>query len=237
MALLIPSPFLVITSYLMRYRIPKPPKSTDGSTKSGSTYRSLALVSDSQLSLPISLSPKLTPMAERRHTMNDGLSKLLEPKPSVANFGFARPSTALGVSRDADEEEAMRRTLARRSGDVWLGAGHAIEGGGILSRAAEMIKPVPAMRVLDPRPREKQKRTSEQDILMPEISISSPSKYDRRASAISAVTTCENDQTMASAEVSAEIQTAKYGRMSKSPTYFYAPGYDVDWMTAGVLPK
>ncbi|WWD21923.1 hypothetical protein CI109_106411 [Kwoniella shandongensis] len=166
-SLLIPSPMLVLVSYLLRYRLPRSTGSTIR-TKKGSTtttHRSLALRSESQLSLPISISPKLTPPAPKRaSTMNlasstTQLSKLIEPKPSLTTFQgtFAvrspeRRHTVYGGGldfKDLEAEERMRRIVARRSGDVWIEAGHAIEGGGMLSRVGEMIKPVPAMRVLD----------------------------------------------------------------------------------------
>ncbi|KIR57019.1 hypothetical protein I315_00179 [Cryptococcus gattii Ru294] len=54
--------------------------------------------------------------------------------------------------RDLEAEEVMRKTLSRKSGDIWIQNGHAIEGGGFISRAAEMFKPVPAMRVLVNQP-------------------------------------------------------------------------------------
>jgi hypothetical protein len=214
------------------------------------------------------MSPKLTPPVEKRHSKNVKYGSLLEPKPSISNFGYdrggRRPHTMYEAARwDAEAEARLKRTLARRSGDVWIEEGHAIEGGGLFSRAAEMIKPFPALRVLDslpeqpavlkrlrggvmsmlgPRPKDLSEEHGMTSVTAPEISISSPSKYDRR---ISGISTAEGDgedidKTMASAELSAEIRTALYGRMSKSPTFQYGHSqgsFDVDWLSSRLLPK
>lgn len=214
------------------------------------------------------MSPKLTPPVEKRHSRNPRYGNLLDPKPSISNFGYdrggRRPHTVHEAAMwDAEAETKLKRTLARRSGDVWLEDGHAVQGGGLLSRAAEMIKPYPALRVLESIPDQPAAlkrlrggvmsmlgpRKSNQDeehamgnMAAPAISISSPSKYDRRFSGISsleAVDGEEIDRTMASAELSAEIQTALYGRMSKSPTFYCGADQDLyhtDWLTANVLP-
>ncbi|WWD08100.1 hypothetical protein V865_006211 [Kwoniella europaea PYCC6329] len=159
-SVLLPSPILALTSYLLRYR-PMPVssgvRSKKSSTKTTSTaHRSLALLSESQLSLPLSISPKLTPPAPKRaSTMSlasPTLSKMIEPKPSLTTFiGSGRRHTVYGglTLAEMQADEDMRKTLARRSGDVWISNGHAIEGGGFISRATEMLKPVPAMRVLE----------------------------------------------------------------------------------------
>ncbi|KAK6904167.1 hypothetical protein I203_107683 [Kwoniella mangroviensis CBS 8507] len=159
-SVLLPSPILAFTSYLLRYRpmpISSSVRSKKSSTKTTSTaHRSLALLSESQLSLPLSISPKLTPPAfKRASTMNlasPTLSKMIEPKPSLTTFiGSGRRHTVYGglTLAEMQADEDMRKTLARRSGDVWISNGHAIEGGGLISRATEMLKPVPAMRVLE----------------------------------------------------------------------------------------
>jgi len=78
----------------------------------------------------------------------------------------------------------------------------------------------------------------------PSISITSPSKFDRRYSGVSTAEggDYDNDQTMGSAEFSAEIQIAQYGRMSRGPTVLCGPGhgradsYDVDWLGSKILP-
>lgn len=265
-SILLPTPVLALTSYLLRYRPAKRLKK--GSTQSVSTHRSLALLSESQLSLPITVSPKLTPPAEKRQTMkNDTLARLLGPKPSVSDFGYdrrPRPHTVYGANhRDALAEERLKHVMARRSTDLWLEDGHAIEGGGFLSRVTEMLKPYPAMRVLDSvseRPDTltrmrggvmsmiaKRKSTYDEEHSManmgaPSISITSPSKYDRRISGVSTSDGLEAgdyDQTMGSAELSAEIQTAQYGRMSRGPTHICSSGserYDIDWLGAEILP-
>ncbi|WVR04351.1 hypothetical protein IAU60_001352 [Kwoniella sp. DSM 27419] len=175
-SLLLPSPTLALISVLLRHR-PIPVSNytrQNGSTKSLATnatgHRSLALLSDSQLSLPITVSPKLTPPAPNRASAIDiaspTIAKKLEPKPSLTTFVAATRSPVRrhtiygGLSlKDLEAEEAMRKTLARRSGDVWIESGHAIEGGNRLSRAAEMLKPVPAMRVLDSQPKVKDPAT------------------------------------------------------------------------------
>jgi len=268
---LLSTPILALTSHLLRYR---PAKRLDkgGSTRSVSTHQSLALLSESQLSLPITVSPKLTPPAEKRTTMmNDTLARLLGPKPSVSDFGYdrrPRPHTVYGdAQRDAQAEEKLKYVMARRSTDLWLEQGHAIEGGGIISRVTEMLKPYPAMRVLDSqipaRPDTltrlrggvmsmiaKRKSNHDEEHSManmgaPSISITSPSKFDRRR--VSGISTAEGDydydQTMGSAELSAEIQVARYGRMSRGPMVLCGPGherkdsYDVDWLGSQILPR
>jgi hypothetical protein len=78
----------------------------------------------------------------------------------------------------------------------------------------------------------------------PSISITSPSKFDRRISGISTIEggDYDNDQTMGSAELSAEIQVAQYGRMSRGPTVLGGPSrergddYHVDWLSSQILP-
>ena len=219
------------------------------------------------------MSPKLTPPVEKRRSKvpHPRFGNLLEPKPSITNFGYdrggRRPHTVHEAAVwDAEAEAKLKKTLARRSGDVWLEEGHAIEGGGFLSRAAEMIKPYPALRVLESLPEQPaalkrlrggvmsmlgpRRRGGDEEHAMgnfaPAISISSPSKYDRRP--ISGISTLEAvdgeeidiDRTMASTEFSAEIQTALYGRMSQSPTFYCGPDQDLyhtDWLTAKVLPS
>jgi hypothetical protein len=154
--------------------------------------------------------------------------------------------------------------MARRSTELWLEDGHAIEGGGLFSRVAEMLKPYPAMRVLDSIPERpdtltrlrggvmsmiaKRKSTYDEELSManmgaPSISISSPSKYDRRVSGASTSDGMggdyDMDQTMGSAELSAEIRTAQYGRMSRGPAYICASdgdSYEIDWLAAEILP-
>jgi len=232
-------------------------------------------MSESQLSLPITVSPKLTPPAiQRASTGPAQLSKILDPKPSISNFGYTRRHT-VDVPVDVYDlaaEEAKRRTLARRSGDVWIESGHAIEGGSLLSRATEMLKPIPAMRVLTDTPRGSgvfaRIRTSVVSMLPSRlssydehamrdiedgevqngtirISVTSPSRFERRQSRASSNMTDEPevDFTLPSAE----IQTAVQARISASPSFCYIrpdsgtfgrrERYDVDWLSAGILPK
>ena len=268
-SLLLPAPTLAFASFLLRYRQPQTQqREKKSSVKSTSTHRSLALLSESQLSLPISVSPKLTPPAAKRSsTVPSRMSKLLEPKPSISNFGYDRDSR----HQSGNEDEAMRRTLARRSGDVWIESGHAIEGGGLIARAAEMLKPVPAMRVLcEAAPTVRgadvltrlrggvvsmlPKRWSGYDEFPMRdveggqtssitISVTSPSKFERQTSRIPSYVS-DGEQLGDMTMPSVEIRTATRARMSSGPTFFYgraerAPqdDYDVDWLTAGVLPK
>ena len=243
------------------------------SIKSSSTVQSLALTAPSQLSLPTSLSPKLTPPNEKRiKRPNATWRHFLNPKPSVSNFGFNRPKGAkpevVGVRSGLDHDKYMQNAN-RRSGDVWIEMGHAIKGGNRLSRTAEMLKPNPAMRVLDKPEGSKDKPqggmasllnhrlsglsnsrtvdTRKEDLPASPvaINITSPSKYDNRASTFSEAETHEGEEGM-STWPSAEIQIATKGRMSSSPIFFCGrpgsaaiarDGYDVDWVTAGVLPK
>jgi len=269
-ALLLPTPMLILGSYMLRYRIRTTQRNAKGSTKSTSTHRSLALMSEAELSIPAVISPKLTPVEKRVSIAPARMTNLLEPKPSVTNFGYNRRHTVHEATdlHDIDQEEAMRRTLARRSGDVWIESGHAVEGGGILSRAAEMIKPTPAMRVLDshPRPSSLLNRLRGGVVsMLPEglsydnfarhhledggdqnspiqIQIISPSKSENRPStAISMV----SEDTGMDMSANAEIVTAKKGRISASPSFTFGrrdsgaseDRYDVDWLTAGVLPR
>ncbi|WVQ76682.1 hypothetical protein IAR50_006356 [Cryptococcus sp. DSM 104548] len=173
-SIILPSPFLVFLSYILRYRHPKQGsnrKKVSTSTAATLGYKSLALTSESQLSLPVSISPKLTPpQATRVSTVNINgkhVGKLVQQKPSLTTFLSTDNSTARGVTfegkvparrhtvygnfdmRDMEAEEAMRKTNARKSTDVWFEEGHAVQGGGVFARAAEMFKPVPAMRVLE----------------------------------------------------------------------------------------
>ncbi|KAE8538956.1 hypothetical protein D1P53_005325 [Cryptococcus gattii VGV] len=166
-SLILPSLFLSLTSYILRYKLPK---SIDhcvnvGSTKSAFTqatgHKSLALMSESQLSLPVSISPKLTPPQPKLGSvseihsskLNDGSSSRLG-RIIFTDHSPQRRHTVYGnfTMRDLEAEKVMRKTLSRKSGDIWIQNGHAIEGGGFISRAAEMFKPVPAMRVLVNQP-------------------------------------------------------------------------------------
>ncbi|WWC67522.1 uncharacterized protein I206_101430 [Kwoniella pini CBS 10737] len=319
-AVLLPSPFLVLTSWLIRYRpFPTVPatRSTKRSTKTtSSTHLSLALRSESQLSLPLSISPKLTPPAPKRaSTMNlssPTLQKMIEPKPSLTTFlgstrGENRRHTVYGglSFEDIQAEQNMRKTLARQSGDVWISSGHAIEGGGFISRATEMLKPVPAMRVLeDTRVKRSNEGTikrmrggvvsmlvkrasdlfqsanSTNDIEMGQfedadntinnigeaasparsgiaISIIAPSpekRISQFARTASSYSTGQNegdtDPGYDMSYATAEIGTARRGRMSNGPTFIFGRDkheqnvqsrsqsneYELDWMTAGVLP-
>ncbi|OXG22434.1 hypothetical protein C361_03096 [Cryptococcus neoformans Tu259-1] len=185
-SLLLPCLFLSLTSYILRYRLSESlhHRVNIGSTKSASTgatgHKSLALISESQLSLPVSISPKLTPphpklgSVSEIHNSNLNVSRLVHRKPSLTTYVTAdkdgssshpgritfadrsptRRHTVYGnfTMRDLEAEEVMRKNLSRKSGDVWIQNGHAIEGGGFMSRAAEMFKPVPAMRVLVNQP-------------------------------------------------------------------------------------
>ncbi|WWC59032.1 uncharacterized protein I303_101578 [Kwoniella dejecticola CBS 10117] len=322
-SLLLPSPFLALASWLLRYRplpVVSAARSKKGSAKgASSTHLSLALKSESQLSLPSSTSPKLTPPAPKRaSTMNlasPTLHKMIEPKPSLTTFlgstrGQGRRHTVYGglTFDDIQAEENMRKTLARRSGDVWISSGHAIEGGGLLSRATEMLKPVPAMRVLEnTRPKRSNEGTlrrmrggvvsmlakrasglfqqnTENDVELAmdqfedadmsegnspsiygdgsasparsgiAISIIAPSpekrvsQFARTASSYSSGQEGETDIGFDMSYATAEIGTARRGRMSNGPTFIFGKeknppveraqtnGYDLDWMTAGVLP-
>ena len=259
-SLILPAPALVFASYLLRYRSPKLPSGRraglkKGSTQSSSTHRSLALVSESQLSLPLSLSPKLTPPGPARPPMSNRYTTLLESKPSISNFGHPaarqRPHTIIGALGTTDEaaEERARKLLARRSGDLWIENGHAKAIHGI-QRVSEMLKPLPAMRVLGEQPERlgvlerlrdsfnsRFSATGKDDVdegyvmeARPReqlaIKISSPGKTERRVSAMSMGDLGE-DRSAEDIEKSvgaAEIQIAQRGRMSTSPVYFLGRG-------------
>ena len=173
--------------------------------------------------------------------------------------------------------------MNRRSTDVWLEEGFAVAAPTRWSRTAEVLKPNPALCVLEPTgPSDSLLKKLRGGVvsMMPKrfsaiidnyqlndirsvneddvpsspiaISITSPSKFDRRrASALSEVMTHEGDADEgegATTVQTAEIQIATKGRMSVSPVVFCGRpgsaaivrgegGYDLDWMTAGVLPK
>ena len=97
-------------------------------------------------------------------------NKLLNSKPSISNFGYAatknaaqrkaqdlRRQTIVGAALaaqaakedDENAEEAMRRNMARRSTDLWMQAGHARPASTRFERAREMIKPTPALCMMD----------------------------------------------------------------------------------------
>jgi hypothetical protein len=303
LSIMFPAPMIAFASYLLRYR----PTSTTRerikktSLKSVSTHRSLALQSASELSLPHSLSPKLTPVNEKRVLQpNARFSHFLELKPSVSNFGFnrrLRPHTVYGVKdardqlrmRDGYQEARFRKNMNRRSTDVWLEEGLAVGTVTRWSRTAEMLKPNPALCVLDaPRPAEGVLRKLRGGVvsMLPKrfsavledyqldtfptptgdnnvtpsspiaISVTSSNEhYNRSASALSVVMTNEGevdgdcDETERGRTTQpAEIRIATKGRRSVS-SVVYSPrpdsvpgvadqgGYDLDWMTAGVLPK
>lgn len=317
-SLLIPAPFLILASYLLRYRpqsTTRQAKREKSSVRTGSSHQSLALLPTSELPLPVSISPKLTPPNDRRMSVPTGrLSHFLEAKPSISNFGHARPlrarpHTIIGLNqvggmndvdkalRDEIAERQVRGNQSRQSGDVWIEHGHAVVPGNRLSRTAEMLKPVPAMVVLDRMPRETGQSSSSamkklrggvvsmlpgrisamiQDDLQDQdvppspiaINIESPSKHERRQqrfSMVSDITEGNSDDAIgdyrgnATADTegermttlrSAEIHVAQKGRMSHGPAFIYNrstsrassrhgqdEGYELDWLTAGVLPK
>ena len=257
MSLILPIPLLYLVSYLLRYRAAKPPKSRDGSTESTPTDRTLALMNESQLSLPVTISPKLTPAEKRVNASQPQVKQSIEPKPSISNFGFAKPQyehrrhTVYGSTEmlNLADEEVMRRTLARRSGDVWIESGHAVEGGGLLSRATEMLKPIPAMRVLEANRNQDDiltrlrggvvsmllKRISYDNFRYPRtdegvskspirINITTPSKAERRSSQALSI----GSEEQSPEPPLAEISIARMGRMSASPSFFYAESHSDD---------
>lgn len=280
-SLLLPGIFTALASYLLRYRPTRTirERAKKASLKSQSTRVSLALAAPSDTSLPLSLAERLHLETDTRESEPDaGLSHLLQPKPSVSNFGYnrrSRTSTVYGELSKIDRlaEEKFRKTMSRYSGDVWRDEGHAVETNTRWSRVVEMIKPVPALAVLDTRPPlegvVKKLRGSVVSMLpktmggaisdtpasdatpsSPVINITSPSKFDRRSSAISSFThegETEEVEGMTTMQ-SAEIQVATKARMSSSPIFFCGrpgsaavvrgeDGYELDWLTAGVLPR
>ena len=297
-SIFVPAPVLLAASYLLRYRPVPTPRLKKMSTKSASTHRSLALVSESQLSLPISISPKLTPPNDQRASEPTAkFTHFLEPRPTVSRFGHnrPRPHTVFGAAPGGDSEQDVtaRKVLARRSTEVWLENGHAVEGGNRWSRTAEMLKPVPAMRILDSwaqPPKHKaltrlrggvmsmlpnrasqydpadieleiqswKRNERKQEDQVPSspitISVTSPSKFERRSSAGSEFTaegTFEGGEAGDGFSVegpslpTVEFHTATRGMMSPGPSvvltnqgrHMEQDGYELDWLTAGVLPK
>lgn len=109
----------------------------------------------------------------------------------------------------------------------------------MFARAAEMLKPVPAMRVLG----------SPQEGTLTRMRGGVVSMLPRRISGLFEPSV-EIKVTSASPEKSrraithgsdhAEIQTATRARMSSSPTFIYGPTeqpeYELDWLSAGILP-
>ena len=211
-SLLLPPVFIAFASHLLRYRpaLTTRQRAKKSSNRSHSTHLSSH---PSNISLPQSLADEL-PEAPTR------MSHLLQPKPSVSNFGYNRHV-------DNRAEEAYRKTMSRYSGDVWREAGHTVETNNRWSRVGEMIKPVPALAVLDHR---------KSRCLSPVIP--SPAKSHRSADSASSQDVTEDFEGMTTMQ-SAEIQTAKKAR-SSSPMYFCSsskgPAYELDWLTAGVLP-
>lgn len=168
-SLIIPTLVLLMSAHLLRTRelpnLTRPQNTVrKGSKTSTSTHQSLALKSESQLSLPATISPKLTPPV-RQPTANVPLGEkwnsLLGHKPSISSFGYRAPTLSTSGHRrhtvygsgalrasDLAAEDNMRKTLARRSVDIWLEAGHAKPPGNLFERATEMIKPTPALRIM-----------------------------------------------------------------------------------------
>lgn len=229
--------------------------------------------------------------------------KLLNSKPSISKFGFANTTnaakrqtldlhrqTVLGAAmaaqaaldEDAKAEDALKRNMNRRSADLWREAGHARPTSSRFERAREMMKPAPALCMMDENGSPVNKRQSMQqegvrrmsssmavlskrmsqafgagaaasadseDIIemsqyvnveasqpravveagpsSPAIQVTSPSRYDRRLSAMSSSNTHATDAED-SPERSADghdggevvaIHTATRGRMSAGPMY------------------
>jgi hypothetical protein len=228
LALVLPSPILAALHFLPTTSVAllsHPSGSTLPSETTLVTHRSLALVNNSQLSLPVTLSPQLTPPEHRKPApsspANARWSKILAPKPSLTGF----------QSEDATN---------RRSSDVWLETGHARIDTNRLSRALEMLKAVPALQVLPTeakreswvKSRFKNGVESVVGSYRPElaqeespprpsnvtIEISSPSKFDRARERAQSAADSEYDATFASVR-QAQVQTAMRARMSSSPTF------------------
>jgi hypothetical protein len=313
-SLLLPSTLLLCATYTSRSRaLPMPTrarnlkKSSKASKTSTSTHQSLALRTESQLSLPCTISPKLTPPVRRVASivpLGEKWTSLLEPKPSISSFGYQAPTLGAHINEnrrhtmhgnaaasDRAAEECMRKTLARRSVDIWLEAGHAKPVGSVLERAAEMIRPHPALRILDGQrepagegmmrklrggvvsmllmpkrysqagtqgvemttPRRTQSRYADAEEDEPDspitISITSPSKYERRQSGLARpYSTADTEDGTAEEdtglEVNGSIQTATRARISASPTYFFGKEQsrsveldDLDRLQSAILPQ
>ena len=320
---LLPTPLIVLTSYLLRPRpLPYPTQPHNlkkGSTTSVSTHQSRALKSESQLSLPATISPKLTPPLRKKPSVPIGekWNKLLQSKPSISKFGYAtttnaakrqardlRRQTIVGAAlaaqaakeQDEQAEQALRQNMHRRSADLWLQAGHARPASTRFERVTEMMKPSPALCMLDsdgsPEPKRMSamngdgamKRMSTGVAMLSQrmsqafgaqqgtsraaageegyemgqfadadasmisqrrervkvggearptstitIQITSPSKFDRRLSAVSNSDTNTSDVDESpgksadghEGEAVGEIQTARRGRMSAGPMLIY----------------
>jgi len=305
-SIMLPSPIIVLASYLLRYR-PTPSAHERVSKRAPESLStrsrgSVVLQNASELSLPL---PDTIGSATVNEKQDVGpqprTSHFVVPIPSVSSLDSdrtLRPYTVHGLNvaqdqlqrrmRDRLEEARLRTRMHRRSTDVWLEEGLAVEGGSRWSRTAEMLKPRPALCVLDaPRPREgvlsklrggvvpmmpkrfsvvmdnhqlkNLRHADDNNIPLSPLAVNSdpPSNIidHRRASRLSDAATngdgLDGDSAEAAGNTSAqlaEIQIATKGRMSVSPVIFSSrpgstaivkeqSGYELDWMTAGVLPK
>lgn len=231
LALVLPSPILAALHFLPTTSVALPSRPSGSTLPSETTlvtHRSLALVNNSQLSLPVTMSPQLTPPEQRKPAPNSPAnarwSNILAPKPSLTGF----------QGQDGTN---------RRSGDVWIETGHARNDTNRLSRALEMLKPVPALQVLSSEPRReswmKTKLRDGVDSIVGSlrsipvqaespprpsnvtIEISSPSKFDRARERVQSGVESECDTTFASVR-QAQVQTAMRARMSSSPTFLFS---------------
>ena len=262
-SLLLPAPLLVYASYLLRYRVLATHREKKGSMKSISTR---ALMTGSRFSLPFAISPKLTPVEKRKSTASPRMSRFFDPTLSFSNSGNNRRHTMHTTYdlRDLVAEEAMHRTLARRSSDVWIESGHAVEGGGLLARATEMLKPVPAMRVLSSTPRGDgvlkrlrgeavsmlPNRLSGHEAHVPcdqEVGQVQKSPIRSRVTSSSKMTAMSDeleeldmDTMLPGAQMTTKIKRKlSTGISLESAGSEGGPGdgYDMDWLTSGILPK
>lgn len=303
-SIMLPSPIIVLASYLLRYR-PTPTnreRGTERYQEARSTRGSVVRHGAAELPLPLPNSAGLAPVDEKQDIGPQPRdSHFVVPIPSVSSLNSdrtLRPHTVHGFNdaqdqlqrkmRDRVEEARLRTRMHRRSTDVWLEEGLAVEGGSRWSRTAEMLKPRPALCVLDaPRPRSgllskirggvvsmmpklfsvvmenhqltNLRHADDNNVPSIPLAISSdpPSNIidHRRAGRLSDAATngdgLDGDSAEAAGNTSAqlaEIQIATKGRMSVSPVIFSSQpgsaaivkeqsGYELDWMTAGVLPK
>ncbi|KAL1408478.1 hypothetical protein Q8F55_005290 [Vanrija albida] len=173
----LPAPVLCVASYLMRCRgKAQVYRKKKTSTSSADTHVSLALMAEVDLPFPIDLSPKLTPPLKQPFRTDGGevrTDKILRPKPSLTTFGFIprvpgysppsqlpfagpnqlrRHTMYTGAEIDAVEkaaEKTLKNMHKRRSQEIWSETGQAKEGLGAAGRAMEMLKPVPALCVME----------------------------------------------------------------------------------------
>jgi hypothetical protein len=276
----LPAPVLCLASYIMRSRGKAQVYRKKASTSSADTHVSLALMAEVDLPFPLDLSPKLTPPLKQPFRTDGGqlrTDKVLRPKPSLTTFGFIPrvpgysppsqlPFTVAKQRRHTmyggaelellkAAETTFKNMDKRRSQEVWCATGQAREGLSATGRAVEMLKPAPALCVMEDTRRNsgmlKRLRGGIVSMLAGDISVVDEEKtIEGIATQLPAGVASPPHSTVRNSGMSqdahdhaVEIRTASVARFSASPSFILGlEGQEekvnshLGWLPAALLP-